>query len=369
MLARRSIAPVSAPDPVPIAPFTPDGILGIPLAPGLDPKRVVVIRLHAFGDTAITFPVLGALRRRLPDARLDVVTDVRSKDLFEAHRDVDAVVSFDARLPKFPKGAAVLRAALALRTRGVPAVLDLQRNRWSRLLTRLLVPGAFSAFDRHAPRTALTRYLDAANALGLGRLPPVLAPHARDDIRRAAEERLTRAGWDGGPLVCLNPAAGWETRQWPLARWVELGKRLDARGCRLMLLAAAPVHPRFVALKEALGGALGAPLLDFAGQTTAGEALALVAHASLTVSEDSGLMHLAWVQGIPTLALFGASRSAWSRPEGPRTDGFYSEDLSCGACMQPVCARGDLHCLMRVSVDDVEARVASLMVPPAAENP
>lgn len=354
-----------APAPVPVAPFTPEGILGVPLAPGREPKRVVVIRLHAFGDTAITFPVLGALRRRLPDARLDVVTDVRSADLFAAHRDVSRVVSFDARLPKFPKGAAVLLAALSLRAREVPAVLDLQRNRWSLFLTRLLAPGAWAGFDRHAPKTALTRYLDAAEALGLGRLPPVLAPHARDDVRRAAGERLMRAGWDGGPLVCLNPAASWDTRQWPLARWVELGKRLDARGCRLMLLASAPVSPRFVALKEALGDALGgaprAPLLDFAGQTTAGEALALVVHASLTVSEDSGLMHLAWVQGVPTLALFGSTRSAWSRPEGPRADGFYSEDLSCGACMQPACGRGDLHCLMRVSVDDVEARAVSLM--------
>ena len=369
--ARRSIVPVSqiVPAPVPVAPFTPDGILGVPLRTGRDPSRVVVIRLHAFGDTAITFPVLGALRRRLPDARIDVVTDVRSADLFANHRDVGRVFSFDARLSKVPKGVAVLLAALSVRTRAVPAVLDLQRNRWSLFLTRLLSPGAWAGFDRHAPKTALTRYLDAAEALGLGRLSPALVPHAREDARRAAEERLTSAGWDGGPLVCLNPAAGWETRQWPLARWVELAKRLDARGCRLILLAAAPVPARFVALKEALGGALRAPLLDFAGATTAGEALALVAHASLAVSEDSGLMHLAWVQGIPTLALFGSSRSAWSRPEGLRTDGFYSEDLSCGACMQPVCARGDLHCLMRVSVDDVEERAASLMGGPVAEIP
>jgi ADP-heptose:LPS heptosyltransferase len=362
-------APAPAPAPFPVAPFTPDGILGVSLAPSRDPKRVVVIRLHAFGDTAITFPLLAALRRRLPEARLDVVTDVRSADLFKAHRDVSRVVAFDARLPKYPKGAAVLLAAATLRARAVPAVLDLQRDRWSQFLTRLLTPGAWAAFDRHAPKTALTRYLDAADALGLGPLVPVLAPHARDELRRAAEERLLHAGWEGGQLVCLNPAAGWETRQWPVARWVELAKRLDARGCRLMLLAAAPVPARFALLRDALGGTPRAHLLDFTGRTTAGEALALVAHASLCVSEDSGLMHLAWVQGIPTLALFGASRSAWSRPEGLRSDGFYSEDLSCGACMQPVCARGDLHCLMRVSVDDVETRAASLMVPPAAENP
>ena len=354
--------PASETLPVPVAPFTPDGILGVPLVAGSDPRRVVVIRLHAFGDTALTFPLLAALKRRFPSLRLDVVTDIRSRELFEAHRDVDAVVSFDARLPKWRKGAAVVRAALALRAGGVAAVLDLQRNRWSLFLTRLLAPRAWAGFDRHAPKTALTRYLDAADALGFHGLEPVFAPHARVDLLRAARERLAWTGVSSGEtLVCLNPAGGWETKQWPLERWVELARRLRARGSRVMLLAAAPVAPRFVALREALG----ARVLDFAGETTPGEALALVALASLVVSEDSGLMHLAWVQGVPTLAIFGSSRAAWSRPEGPRTDGFYSEDLSCGACMQPVCARGDLHCLARVSVDDVEARALSLMDPRA----
>jgi ADP-heptose:LPS heptosyltransferase len=297
--------------------------------------------------------------------RLDVVTDVRSEELFEANRDVDGVYALETRQRRFPKGLSILRTAAALRRRAVPAVLDLQRNRWSLFLTRLLVPGAWAGFDRHAPLTALTRYLDAAAALGLGRLAPVLAPHAREELLREARVRLTRAGWNGSrPLVCLNPAGGWETKQWPLERWVEVGRRLEAQGCQLMTLAAAPVPPRFAALREALG----ARLLDFAGATAPGEALALVALASLVVSEDSGLMHLAWVQGIPTLALFGSTRSAWSRPEGPGTDGFYSEDLSCGACMQPICARQDLLCLTRVSVDEVEARAASLLRPGTVVN-
>ena len=72
-------------------------------------------------------------------------------------------------------------------------------------------------------------------------------------------------------------------------------------------------------------------------------------------------MHLAWVQGVPALALFGSSRAAWSRPEGPGSDGFYSEDLACGACMQPTCARGDLLCLWRVTVDDVYARASGVL--------
>ncbi len=344
--------------PVPVAPFTPDGLIGVPLAGAADPTRLVVIRFHAFGDTAITFPLIAALRLRLPGAKIDVVTDVRSAGLFAAHRDVDSVLSLDMRRPKIPKGLSMLRVALALRRRRVPAVLDLQRNRWSRSLTRLLAPGAWAAFDRHAPRTALTRYLDAAEALGLGRLSPVLAPHARPEPLAEARALLASAGWEPArPLVCLNPAGGWETKQWPIERYVELGRRLEREGCQVMSLVAAPVPPRFVALRAALGRSL----FDFAGVTSPAVALAVMSLASLVVSDDSGLMHLAWVQGVPTLALFGSSRSAWSRPEGPKTGGFYSEDLECGACMQPVCGRGDLLCLMRVSVDEVFRKTLDLL--------
>ncbi|MGE5344614.1 MAG: glycosyltransferase family 9 protein [Acidithiobacillales bacterium] len=339
--------------PLPVPPFTPDGVIGVPLDAGEEPERIVVVRLHAFGDAAITFPVLGALRRRLPEARLDVVTDVRYADLFGSHRDVTAVYSYDTRLPKLRKGAALLRVALALRRRPLPALLDLQRNRWSRLLRRLLKPRAWAAFDRHAPRTALMRYLDTVERIGLGGLAPVLEPCGRDELIHAAREWLAEAGRDPSrPLVCLNPAGGWETKQWPVERYAELGRRLSREGCQLMTLSAAPVPERFAALRKALGGTL----IDFAGRTSPGEALALVSLASLVVSDDSGLMHLAWVQGVPVIAFFGASRSAWSRPEGPRSSGFYSEDLSCGACMQPVCGRGDLLCLVRVSVEEVLER-------------
>ena len=341
------------PEALPLPPLTPDGLLGVPLRAGEEPDRIVVIRLHAFGDTAITFPALGALRRRLPGVRLDVVTDVRSADLFAAHRDVAGVFAFDTWLSKGRKGAALLRVALALRWRRVPAVLDLQRNRWSLLLTRLLQPGAWAAFDRHAPQTALTRYLDAVEKIGLGRLPPVLEPCPKRELLDEARSRLAAAGWDPSrPIVCLNPAGGWETKQWPIERYAELGRRLTRDGCQLMALAAAPVPERFLALRKALGE----KLIDFSGRTSPGAALALVSLASLVVTDDSGLMHLAWVQGVPTVALFGASRSVWSRPEGTRSSGFYSEDLSCGACLQPVCARGDLHCLVRVNVETVLSR-------------
>lgn len=339
--------------------FTAEGVVARPLAPGVEPGRLVVVRLHAFGDTVAVLPVLGALKARLPDVHLEVVTGPGSSSLFAAHRDVDAVHVLDAGAPLTARLTTTLQVATRLRAGALDGFLDLQRSRLSRVLRHLVRPAAFAAFDRFAPEHGLQRYLQAAERLGLGGLEPRFEPRIRPDVAARASELLRSRGWDPDrPLVCLNPAGGWTTKQWPLERYAALGRRLASEhGARLLLLGAGTQLPRVRALARELGD----DALDLSGRTTADLAMAVVARASLAVSDDSGLMHLAWVQGVPTVGVFGASRSTWCRPWGEHTAGFYSEDLPCGACMSATCSRGDLHCLERVSVDAVLQRSLPLM--------
>lgn len=343
---------------VPRLPFTPEGMIGTPLAPGTVPRRVVVIRLQAFGDVAATLPLLAALRDRLAECRLDVVSGSATAELYEARADVDAVHVYDARAGR---GQRLVRAlGLARVLSGADAVLDLQRSRDTRLLTFLARPAGWVAFDRFAPESGLARYLAAAEWVGLGRLAPVFAPRVRSGPGERASALLMADGRDASrSLVCLNPAGGWATKRWPLERYAELGRRLAAElGAQVLLMGDEASLARLAELKRLLA----IPVVDLSGRTTPGVAMAAIAQAKLVVSDDSGLMHLGWAQGVPAIALFGASRAAWSRADGPGSTGFYSEDLACGACMQPVCARGDLHCLHRVSVEDVLVKARRILV-------
>ena len=94
---------------------------------------------------------------------------------------------------------------------------------------------------------------------------------------------------------------------------------------------------------------LGDKLINLVGKTTPSEAFAILQKAELVVSEDSGLMHMAWVAQVPVVALFGSSRSAWSKPPGRWSVCLDSSDLDCGECLQPACRFGDVHCLSRYS--------------------
>jgi heptosyltransferase-2 len=101
--------------------------------------------------------------------------------------------------------------------------------------------------------------------------------------------------------------------------------------------------------------------IDLTGKTTPFEAFSLVGKAKLMLTEDSGLMHMAWVQGVPTIALFGSSPDYWSAPLGEWSQCLSSSDLPCGNCFSETCQFGDVHCLTRYTPEFVVEAACSLL--------
>lgn len=350
-----------------IPPMVAEGIIGRKLAPGATPARIVVVRLHAFGDAVIALPVIAGLRRILPDAEIALVTSEEYRELFEGVEDIDIVHPFPTRASKLRRAAtaAVLASKITARSGPPDLLLDLQRSTVSLLLGSLMRPTAWTGFDRFAPHSALDRYLDAARWVGLDAIEPHCAPSLRPGIAARAAALLGDAALPGDaavsdgarPLICLNPAGCWPTKNWPAAEYVALGRRfIEEWGARIVLMGTENVKEGATHIARELGD----DALDLVGRTSTVEALAIMPHLRMMVSDDSGLMHLAWVSGVPTIGLFGASRATWSAPQGAHTFTFSSEDLECGACMSAACARGDLHCLRRIGADAVFAECLRL---------
>jgi ADP-heptose:LPS heptosyltransferase len=105
---------------------------------------------------------------------------------------------------------------------------------------------------------------------------------------------------------------------------------------------------------------LGQKIVNLVNKTTPAQAFAVIQHAKFTLSEDSGLMHMAWVSGIPTLALFGSTDSSMATPLGDHTMLLDSSDLECGNCMQETCKFGDVRCLTRYTPEFVFERAMGL---------
>lgn len=311
------------------------------------PRRVLAMRFQAHGDTIITLPYLRSLKRQDPGLVLDFLTRA---EVAAIPRDVtffDQVFVFGGARSRVRQAAALLPLLPRLRHARYDVVLDLQNSRLSNFVRRVIAPRAWAAFDRLSPESAgeRTRATIAAACDWSVVLDPDL------ELRSAARGRALLGAHGiapGDPLVVLNPAGNFPSRAWPLPNYCEFARlwriRRDPRTRFALLLT--PAHREKAA---AIASALGDACVNLTGAADPIEAFAIVRQSQFVLSEDSGLMHMAWVQGVPTLALFSSSRKVWSRPLGPRTECLDSSDLECGPCGLETCRFSDNRCLTRYS--------------------
>jgi len=92
-------------------------------------RRVLVVRLRSIGDTVLATPSLHALRRFLPDARIDVLLEDWVAPLLEGSEDVDRVLTVRRK-----SQSSRLRVARQLRAEGYGVAYNLHGGSTAALL-------------------------------------------------------------------------------------------------------------------------------------------------------------------------------------------------------------------------------------------
>lgn len=322
------------------------------------PSRILVIRYHAFGDLMITMPYLQALAMYYPGTRIDLVTrkevSVVPLHLGIFHR-VYAIAG--KRNPYHVLLFSVLMIPRFWMNK-YDVVIDLQNNRISRIIRKTLRPQAWAAFNTQAPFRASLRTRRTLEAVFGHALIPIMAfTPETDDITLWLCENGYKPEWD---LVVLNPAGYCASRKWPIGNYLEFA--------RLWLKEINP-ETQFVLLltKEHKETAdefhrnLRGHILNLTGRADQWQAFQTVGKCRFMLTEDSGLMHVSWIQQVPTLALFSSSRADWSAPEGAWSVCLDSSDLECGPCMLERCKFGDNRCLTRYSPEFVLTKAREML--------
>ncbi len=314
-------------------------------------KRVLVRLPNWLGDLLMARPLLHALRATLPGAHV-AATGPPASRLLDRERLWNA---WDPWLPDHRERHGVRRepydAALVLPPSfssawrlpgGIPLRAGFAAEGRSWLLTHALKRPARG--EMHLSQ----EYLGLGEPLGVRPVPlPALLP-GPEDIREA-EARRRHIGLGGRPHVVLAPGAAYgPAKRWPEERFATLGQRLAERGLAVLVCGAA--EDREIARR--IAGAIGSTARAIAGQTSLEEQLALCATARATISNDSGLAHLAAATGVPTVVIFGSTSSAWTAPLGARVAVVQRAPV-CSPCFQHTCRIG-YRCLEAIAVEDVE---------------
>lgn len=323
------------------------------------PRKILAMRFQALGDMIITLPYLQSLKRQFPGIKIHFFTREEISGVPEATELFDRVIRLrGGRRVRLQVMFALLKLPF-LFSQGYDAVLDLQNNKVSRLVRKLLQVNAWSEFDKYASLPAGERVRLALDALAPWKSGLDTSFRLNIDV----EGLLCANNWKmDHELVVLNPAGNFPSRNWALENYVQFARAWMER-----------IHPKtqFVLLllpsnkdkADFIASRLGGNCIDLTGLANQAEAFAVISKCRFVLSEDSGLMHMAWTQGIPTLALFSSSRKDWSQPLGRRSLCLDSSDMECGPCMSEICKYNDNRCLSRYTPDVVIRHAMALIQP------
>ncbi|MFQ6058250.1 MAG: glycosyltransferase family 9 protein, partial [Anaerolineae bacterium] len=131
-------------------------------------------------------------------------------------------------------------------------------------------------------------------------------------------------------LVGLHPGAGAPVKLWRPEAFAQVADALAREhGARILITGSAAEVP----LARAIAQRMTASPIIAAGQTSLGQLAALLARCRLVIGVDSGPMHLAVAQDVPTVHLYGPVDHRTFGPWGdPARHRVVLSDLSCIPC-------------------------------------
>lgn len=340
--------------------------------------RFLIVGPSWVGDMVMAHSLVQTLRQRHPEAVVDVLAPGWSLPLL-------------ARMPGVHQG---IEMPLGHGQLGLATRWRLGRRLHNRYDQAIILPGSLKSalvpfFAGIPQRTGFRgeyryglindmRPLDKASlpmtvqrfvALGLpaGAAMPPRCPRPRLTVDPANQARLLlELALDTAlPAIALMPGAEYgPAKQWPLPHFAELARRLIASGRQVWILGSAKDR----AAGEAIASQAGAGARNLCGQTRLEEAVDLLALTQATVTNDSGLMHVAAALDVPTVALFGSSSPAHTPPLSERARVLYL-GLDCSPCFKRVCPLGHTRCLAEIPPSEVSIILTTQKIKKHLHNP
>jgi heptosyltransferase-2 len=340
----------------------------------LEPSPILIVPYMWIGDFVRCHSVVTVLRRRFPDRPVDLLATAVCAPLADYMPGVRQAIVAD-----LPRGRLALSQQTALADRlkreGYGMALTMPRT-WKSALAPFLagIPERvgfagearfFLINDVRFGERRLPRMIDRCAMLALPRGAEQPAQWPMPELKVAASEAASwraRRGLaaDGRPVVALAPGAVGPSKRWPTASYAALARQLTADGISVWILGG----PGEKSLASEIAGDSGAR--DLTGNDLRDAILAL-ASASVAISNDSGLLHVAAALGTPSIGIFGPTSPWHWAPLNPLAAVMETKTtLDCRPCHKPECRLLHHRCMRDIVPEQVLAATRGALAAAAA---
>ena len=324
-----------------------------------DTRPILIIPYMWIGDFVRGHTVVRVLKERWPNRPVDLLTTSLCAPLVDYMPGVRAGIISD--LPRSRLAVAKQWGLAAqLRARGYGTALVLPRT-WKSAIAPVLagIPervgfvgeARFGMLNRWRwGEKALPRFIDKNAALALPDGAPLPAewPVPQLQVPPGEAERWRRTnGLDTASAVALAPGSVGASKRWTY--YPQAARLLAEQGLDVWVVGG----PGEKALAAEIMAGGGPRVRDLTGADLRNGILAMAA-ASVAISNDSGLMHIAAALGTPTMGIFGpTSPYHWAPLNGLAATVLTKTSVPCQPCHRPVCTMNDHRCMRDIPASNV----------------
>lgn len=275
-------------------------------------KHILVIRLSAMGDVAMTVPVLRALTEQYPELKITVLSRALFKPFF---RDLKNVSFFAAKVKGKHKGVSGLyKLGNQLNKENkFYAVADLHHVLRSRILKFFLKYKRFVFIDKGRSlkdalisgvifeplKTTHQRYADVFQKLGF----PINLSNPTYPKKAILSDKLKDVlGTNNKTLIGIAPFAAHEGKMYPLDLMKEVIQTL-AKDYNILLFGGGTKEIEILNDLESYFK----NVKNLAGKLTLDEELDVISNLDVMLSMDSGNAHMAAMLGIKVITIWGVT--------------------------------------------------------------
>lgn len=316
------------------------GILGLIASRKLDTKKigtVLVIKLWAVGESILTLPMIDAIKKEYPAAKITILARNRNKTVYEGQPAVDEIILLEPRnifkiISSFKKFDFAIDCEPYLNISALTGRwLAKQQIGFSHGIRARLYNQKIQYNDQqHVVKT----YLDLAGLLGIRKKYDKLLELKYDEQDNNSvqillkENKISKKDFVVG--ICASVAESGKDRMWPNEYYAEVINELTKKyNAKIILTGGKNDYEQNEAIKKLCNDQ--SKTINFAGKTTLKQLFALVKNCKLFISNDTGPMHVAAAQGVRTIGLFGPNLPTRFAPYGKNISLYVKQE--CSPCI------------------------------------
>ena len=316
-------------------------------------RKILFIRPGGIGDLVLLFPAISALAEFFPGAEIDLLCEKRNAGIAKRTKSVKNIYLYDRGLDIFKcmrneydvvidtEQWHRLSAVTAYLT-GAPIRIGYATNERKKLFTHPLPYShdeyeVYSFFHLIEPLAGKTPSFDPD-------MPFLETPEGfPPGLSFLPQEKRNK-------LVAVFPGATVRERKWENSKFGRVAEELINKGYAVVILGSVADKRDAEAIRRRAGGCI-----DLTGKTTLEEAASVLKACKALLTSDSGLMHVAYAVGTPTVSLFGSGIEKKWAPRGKRHIAI-NKGPGCSPCTRfgytPRCPR-NVECLSSIKVPEV----------------